>query len=69
MRCDTVTIKTDKGDVVINKSDYDAKKHTLAGAKPAKKAEPKAEKPKAAKTEDVKKPTKKATTKKSKSKE
>lgn len=69
MRCETVTIKTDNGDVVINKSDYDAKKHTLAGAKPAKKAEPKAAKPAPAKTEETKKPTKKATTKKTKSKE
>jgi hypothetical protein len=36
--CETVTIQTDKGPVVINKSDFDEKKHKLAKA--AKHEEP-----------------------------
>ena len=35
---ETVTIDTKDGPAVINKSDFDSKKHTLAGA--AKKAKP-----------------------------
>ena len=31
--CETVVIETKAGDVVINKSDYDAKVHTLKGVK------------------------------------
>jgi len=36
--CETVTIKTENGPVVINKSDFDQKSHTLHGdEKPAPK--------------------------------
>lgn len=31
MHCETVVIETENGEVVINKSDYDPKIHTLAG--------------------------------------
>lgn len=37
MKLETVKIKGDNGqEVVINKADFDAKKHTLAGEKQAK---------------------------------
>lgn len=41
--CETVEIETENGIVVINKSDYDEKIHTLADQKPVakKKAAPK----------------------------
>ena len=46
--CEVVTIETENGDVEINKSDFDEKKHTLAGQKKEAKKEdkPKAEKQK-----------------------
>lgn len=34
--CETVVIETENGSVVINKSDFDSKKHTLAGQKSEK---------------------------------
>ena len=42
MKCETVTIATENGPVVINKSDFDQNKHKLHRNKPGPK--PKAEK-------------------------
>ncbi len=42
MKCETVTISTDAGPVVINKCDFDQAKHKLHKNKPGPK--PKAEK-------------------------
>ena len=36
MQCETVVIKTENGKVIINKSDYDPKIHTLVGEEPKK---------------------------------
>lgn len=36
----TVVIQTENGPVVINKSDYDEKKHALAGAEKPKRGRP-----------------------------
>lgn len=40
--CETVTIKTENGDVDINKSDYDPKTHKLAGESTSSKTKKKA---------------------------
>lgn len=39
--CETVVIETKNGEVIINKSDYDSKIHTLAGQKKEAKPKPK----------------------------
>lgn len=35
MKCETIKVATDDGYMIINKSDFDPKKHTEYGASPA----------------------------------